>query len=200
MQITGYVGQPAKQADGTQPLLRAGNQGDLIGSDLHGRYYEQAYRGNLFSVANQAAVSTSTTLNTTFTGLSIANPAGSGVNLVLLQFYWSQFAASTAAVISIAGGTGVAAGSLTVRNALVGTTARTATIASAGATITAPVLLRPCGSTGSVATTGYGSQPANVIEIGGSLIVPPGNIICTDTSIATTTALIFGFLWEEVPI
>lgn len=197
----GFVGQSAtKYADGSNPVVRVGNQGDQINSELHGKYYEQAYRGNLFSVANQAAVSTSTTLNTTFTGLSIANPSTSGVNLVLLQFYWAQFAASTAAVVSIAGGSGVAAGSLTVRNALVGTTAKTATIASAGATITAPVLLRPCGSTGSVATTAYGTQTANVIDIAGSLIVPPGNIICTDTSIATTTALIFGFLWEEVPI
>lgn len=200
MQLNGYVGQPAKQADGTSPVLRQGSLGDGIVSELHGRYYEQAYRGNVFSVANQAAVTTSTTLNTTFTGLSIANPSTSGVNLVLLQFYCAQFAVGAAAVVSIAGGTGVAAGSLVVRNALTGTTAKTQTIASAGATITAPILLRPIGSVGSLATTGYGLSQSIVADIGGSIIVPPGNIVCSDTSIATTTALIFGFMWEEVPV
>ena len=38
------------QADGAQMVIaRAGRQGDQIVSELHGRFYEQAYRGNLFS-------------------------------------------------------------------------------------------------------------------------------------------------------
>src|ERR1700722_19390451 len=190
MQIGGQTGTGnTKTADGNvNTPLRQGGQNEMMVSELHGKYYEQAYRGNLFSVANQAAVSTSSTLNTTFTGLSLANPTGSGVNLVILQFYCTQFAVGAAATVSIAGGTGVAAGSLVVRNALVGTTAKTQTIASAGATITAPVLLRPVGSVGSLATTGYGLSQSIIADVAGSIVVPPGSIVCSDTSIATTTA------------
>lgn len=201
MQITGNTNPVSKNADGNNNTpFSMDNQGGLLVSEQHGRYYNQVYRGNTFNVANQAAVTTSTTLNTTFTGLAIANPAGSGVNLEILQFMVAQFAVGAAAVISIAGGTGVAAGSLVPKNCLVGNTQASKATASAGATITAPVLLRPVGMSGSLATTGYGLNQGIVYDLGGSLVVPPGSFICTDTSIATTTALVFGFMWQEVPI
>lgn len=177
----------------------AGRQGDIIGTEFNPRYYEQTLRANCFSVANQAAVTTSTTLNTTFTGLSVANPTGSGFNLVMTKFTCAQFAVGAAAVVSIAAGTGAAAGSLTIRNRLYGGAASKA-VASAGATIAAPILLVPVGSVGSVATTGYGLQSGLSIDLEGSLIIPPGFFVCSDTSIATTTSLIFSFTWFEVPI
>ncbi len=185
--------------DTTVITARGGKQGDAIVSELHGRYYESTYRGNVFSVANQAAVTTSTTLNTTFTGLAVANPVGSGFNLVVSKFTCQQFAVGAAVVVSIAVGAGAAAGSLTIRNRKYGGSASVAT-ASAGATIAAPILMVPAGSVGSVATTGYGLQPGISIDLEGSLIIPPGYFMCSDTSIATTTALIFSFMWEEVPI
>lgn len=185
--------------DGVNIIARAGKQGDQICSELHGRYYEQTYRGNMFSVANQAAVTTSTTLNTTFTGLSVANPVGSGFNLVITKFTCAQFAVGAAAVVSIAVGAGAAAGSLVIRNRKYGGAASIA-VASAGATIAAPILIAPVGQVGSVATTGYGLSNAISIDLEGSLIIPPGYFVCSDTSIATTSALIFSFTWEEVPI
>ena len=189
------------QAVGDSSLItqRGGKQGDGIVSELHGRYYEQTYRGNMFSVCNQAAVSTSSTLNTTFTGLSVANPTGSGYNLVINKFTCAQFAAGAAAVVGVAAGAGAAAGSLTIRNRKYGGGASVA-VASAGATIAAPILLATAGSVGSVATTAYGLSQAVVLDFEGSLIIPPGYFVCSDTSIATTTALIFSFTWEEVPI
>jgi hypothetical protein len=185
--------------DTTVITARGGKQGDAIVSELHGRYYEQTYRGNVFSVANHAAVSTSSTLNTTFTGLSVANPTGSGVNLVIAKFTCQQFAVGAAAVVGIAAGAGAAAGSLTIRNRFYSGAASKA-VASAGATIAAPILLVTAGTVGSLATTGYGLQPGISIDLEGSLIIPPGYFVCSDTSIATTTALIFSFMWEEVPI
>ncbi len=182
------------------PLFnQAGASGDILGTEFNPRYYEQTVRGNMFSVANQAAVTTSTTLNTTFTGLAVANPAGSGVNLVFTKFSCAQFAVGAAAVVSIAAGAGAAAGSLTIRNRLYGGAASKA-VASAGATIAAPILIMPVGSSGSVATTGYGLQPNISVDLEGSLIIPPGFFVCSDTSIATTTALIFSFAWLEVAI
>lgn len=178
---------------------RGGRQGDQIVSELHGRYYEQTFRENVFSVANQAAVTTTATLATTFTGLAVANPAGSGYNLVINKFTCAQFAVGAAAVVGISVGAGAAAGSLTIRNRKFGGRGSIAT-ASAGATIAAPILMVTAGSIGSVATTAYGLSQSIVVDLEGSLIIQPGFFVASDTSIATTTALIFSFCWEEVPI
>jgi hypothetical protein len=185
--------------DGLVAKSRGGRQGEQMVSELHGRYYEQTFRENMFSVCNQAAVTTSTTLNTTFTGLAVANPAGSGYNLVINKFTCAQFAVGAAAVVGISVGAGAAAGSLTIRNRKFGGRSSIAT-ASAGATIAAPILMVTAGEVGSLATTGYGLQPGLVLDLEGSLIIQPGFFVASDTSIATTTALIFSFCWEEVPI
>jgi hypothetical protein len=90
------VGQQNQVSDGLVAKARGGRQGDQIVSELHGRYYEQTFRENMFSVCNQAAVTTSTTLNTTFTGLAVANPAGSGYNLVINKLPRRKSASCTA--------------------------------------------------------------------------------------------------------
>jgi hypothetical protein len=75
-----------------------GQQGDLIVSEAHGRFYEQTYRGSTFRFgtnvvitgASTMAIATglSTTLSTSASGvpmLGIWNPPTSSVNVVLLQ-------------------------------------------------------------------------------------------------------------------
>lgn len=194
-------GNPGEQtsADGALATARIGRNGDLMVSELHGRYYEQARRGHMFGVANQAVVTTTAGLATTFTGLAVANPAGSGFNLVLDLFMCTQTAVAVAGSIGLMTGAGAAAGSLTPRNALVGGGASVAT-ASAGATIATPVLERVFAQVGSLATTGYGLTPGLVVDLGGSLIIPPGFFVASYTTAATTSALVFGLVWEEVAI
>jgi len=189
-----------KTADGVQNNpCRQGAQNELMVSELHGRYYEQALRGNMFRIANQAAVTTTAALATTWTGLAISNPAGSGVNAVVNLFSVAQVAVGAASAVGIMTGSGAAAGSLVPKNAIVnGTTGKVT--ASAGATIATPVLDIVIGQVGSLATTGYGLTPGLVVDLGGSLIVPPGYYAASYTTVATTTSLIFGFQWEEVPI
>lgn len=199
MQIQTYVGQPTKQSDGTQPLIRGGSLGSVITDNLHGVYYEQSVRGNIFRIANQAAVSTTAGLATTWTGLAISNPSGSGVNAVVNIFSCSQVAAGVAGVVGIMTGAGAAAGTLVPKAAIIGGPTGKVT-ASAGATIATPVLDYPLGSIGSVATTGYGLAQGLLFDMEGALVVPPGFFAASYTSAATTTALIFGFQWEEVPV
>lgn len=200
MQISAPTGPVIKTGDGNNlTLLRTGNQNSLIQDQLHGIYYEQAYRGNMFHVSNQAAVSTTAGLATTWTGLAISNPAGSGVNAVINYFGVSQFAAGVAGAIGIMTGSGAAAGSLIPRPSLVGAPTGKVT-ASAGATIATPVLEIVCGSVGSVATTAYGLVTTPPFDVQGALVVPPGFYAASFTSAATTTALLFTFQWEEVAI
>lgn len=189
-------------ADGANPVTqRGGQQGDAIVSDLHARYYEQTVRQRVFSVNTQGtAVTTTAALATTWTGLGISNPAGSGVNLALLKFSATQFAVGAASTIGIMGGVGVLAASLAVQSRLIGGGAVSLANASAGATISTPLLITTFGSVGSLATTTYGLEPGIFVDLEGSIIIPPGSFVATYTSIVTTSALNFGFCWEEVPI
>jgi hypothetical protein len=179
---------------------RAGRQGDQIVSELHGRYYEQTVRGNMFSVQTQGtSVTTTAALATTFTGLAVGNPAGSGVNLVLNKFTAAQLAVGAAGEIGIMGGPGSITASLTPQSRIIGSGLVSKATATAGQTISTPVLITTVGQVGSLATTGYGLMPGLCWDAEGSIIVPPGSFIASYTAVITTSALQFSFAWEEVP-
>lgn len=89
---------PASLTAGSNPIAQAGNTGDLIVSEVHGRFYTQAYRGGLNRIGTTAIVAGtanhgtanggSATLGTAAAAtpmLGVWNPAGSGKNLVIAQ-------------------------------------------------------------------------------------------------------------------
>ena len=106
MLIQGSVG-PASASSlspGTNPGIRQGQLGDVIVSELHGRFYEQAYRGNFFrtgtttvvagAAANGTATGGSATLATAAGAqpmLGVWNPLSSTVNLVITQATLAAF-------------------------------------------------------------------------------------------------------------
>ena len=61
MLIQGQVGPTSTQsaAPGSTPTMRMGQLGDVVVSELHGRFYEQTYRGSLFSGGISALTSIS---------------------------------------------------------------------------------------------------------------------------------------------
>lgn len=200
--IVGSGASNTSQTMGTTQPNRAGQLGDLIVSQLQPRYYEQTYRGNRFVVANQAAVTTTAALATTYTGLVLGNPSTSSVNLVLDKFCCAQFAAGAAGAVGVMTGTigtNTITDTLVPRNRKVGGLRSVAT-SNAGQTISTPVLEQVFGSLGSVATTGYGLTPGVVVDLEGSLIIPPGYFVAAYTTVVTTSALIFSFEWTEVPV
>jgi hypothetical protein len=93
MLIQGQVGAPAgSNQPGATPAIRQGQLGDMIVSELHGRFYEQVYRNSLFSGGLSALTSISNATFTTATSgatatpiLGIWNPLNSSVNCVVLQ-------------------------------------------------------------------------------------------------------------------
>lgn len=189
-------------SDGAAAInARGGKQGETIVSELHGRYYEQTYRGNVFGLCTQGTgITTTAALATTWTGLGVANPVGSGVNLVLLKFSCAQFAVGAAATIGIMGGVGTFASTLTPQSRIIGGGFASKAYGSAGATISTPTLIKSFGQVGSLATTGYGLTPGLVVDLEGNVIIPPGSFVATYTSIVTTSALQFSYAWEEVPV
>lgn len=188
--------------DGNIATARMGRQGDQIVSELHGRYYEATVRGNMYGITGGLTTTTAAGA-ATFTGLVVGNPAGSGYNMVVNKIIIMQGAALTAETeIGVMYGPSTApitASLATIFNRKAGGAASVC-VANAGQTITAPTAFIPLIGSGSGAITVPGVIPPCVVDMEGSLVIPPGYFLASYTSRITTTALMFGFNWEEVPI
>jgi len=184
---------------GTKHDLASHTDGSLFVRPVPDKYLEAALAGRLFSVANQAAVATTAALATGWTGLGICNPTGSGKTLVLHEFgvAWS-LTGSTAGIVGLmtSDTTGFAS-TLTAKCAMNGKGASIA-LCDDGATIATPILERVLGEYGTGATNLYSSIPPNIYEINGSIVLPAGRSVMTYTSLATTAAALFHFMWEEI--
>lgn len=192
---------PQNYPDDVFVIARGDNQGGALVSQNHGKYYETTYRGKCFSATNDSAVSTSDGTNSTWTGLGIFNLAGSTVNLVLLKFQCAQVADGVAATVGIMGGVGDLSESIHTRSRMVGSGLSPLAQASDSSNLSGSQnLIAILGQIGSLSTIGYQMSQGIDVEIDGAIIVPPGSFICSYTSAATTGALQFNFVWEEVPI
>lgn len=183
--------------------LRLEKLGALVVQELHGAYYEQAYRGNLFFAA-AGGVTSSVGLSTTYTGLCISNPLGSNVNLVMNKISFAQ-SVINAAVNAIGYGVGYSATTnvthttpVTPASCKYGSGLTPIAKADSSATLpTAPVYAGFLGSTPTATTNPNGG----VWDLQGSILVPPGAYFCILTAAASpASALWLGAQWEEVAI
>lgn len=204
--MTNSVTGPSLQADGTTPTAaRGGRLGDFITSELQGRYGENTARGRTFFVASQALATTSVGLNTTYTGLCLSNPLGSGVNAAILFVSVMQ---SVVQAVQIEG-YGLAVGSnsgtnvthttpVTTNSALVGSNLKSYCNADSSATLpTAPVYAVFITNTASATQNGPGDQ----IELAGSITLAPGGYAAFVTPTqASVAGMWFSFTWSEIPV
>jgi hypothetical protein len=222
--VAGQVG-PAFVQDGvtTQPV-RMGKLGDIIVSELHGRFYETAYRGNLFfaGTAGIVALSANTiTLSATSTPiLGIYNPPTSGVNVVMLQASLSTVINTVTTPVgsgayawaSSVGNTAVSTG-LAPWNAKTMQQSGSQVKSFAGATaltgLTNNLTIMAAADFPSITALTYGTiANTNVIysngaiqNFDGSLIVPPGGVLSlVNTTSTTTVSVVARMMWEEVPV
>jgi hypothetical protein len=88
--IQGQAG-PRAVSDGSTEDVRLGRTAEVIASELHGRFYEQTFRGNVFSGGmgiTSISASTFTTANLTATQtpiIGVYNPTTSTINVVVLH-------------------------------------------------------------------------------------------------------------------
>ena len=212
MLLQNVVGQPS--AGGNNAIIngRSGQLGDVIVSELHGRYYETTYRGNSFllSVSTAAAV-------TAYSGgaagtpmLTVFNPSGSGKNAVITK-------ASVASVVAASGAGTVTFGLYFGTTAAI-TQATTVTPWSMGTQLQSGSVMtgfrNVALTSGSAASnviplasyywaTAAGAALVNngVVDLEGSVIIPPGAYVALGGSAALTSATWIGSLqWEEVPV
>jgi hypothetical protein len=191
---------------------RAGQLGDAIVSQLHPRYYETNYRGNVFglSVPTAAAI-------TAFAGgaagtpmLALFNPAGSGKNAVLMKAgVGNVVAASAAGTVAFGLFFGTTAA---ITQATVVTPWSQLTQLQSGSVITgfrnvaltggsAANNVIPVASYYWATAAGAAQVSGGLLDLEGSLIIPPGSYAALGGSSALASATWIGSLtWEEVPI
>jgi hypothetical protein len=197
----------ASLGPGTTPTLRGGNMGDLIVSELHGRYYESTYRRAVMNGAIAGQVTT-VGLATTYTGLCLSNPIGSTVNLVLLKCGFA-FSVAFAAASAIGIMTGYNSSTnvthttpVTPRSQFFGVGAAGTGLLDSSATLpTAPTLntILGMGLTGAITTVPQ--VLTSIVDLEGSIILPPGAYAAFYTStVSGAAAGHFSFTWEEVPL
>lgn len=209
------------QADGAFVTARFGRQGDQMTSLLHGRFYEQTYRGNLFSNGNVGLVALSAntiSLNATTTPiLGVFNPFGSGVNVAILQASLSAGINNTASTgpgafvwATSTGNTVISTGSTPFSRFLGGTAGKAKGMAGVALTgLTNNLVVAhaadfpsPNVITTTVVPTTVTTPMSNAtLQIDGSIIVPPGGVLALLNTVSTITISVYGRLvWEEVPV
>lgn len=221
---------PAKYANGSSAALRGGTLGDGIFSELHGRFYEQNYQGNLFSIGCFPATTVAPTALSAATILLTAsaqpivgvwNPLTSGVNLAILQ---AMLVDVINAATSVAAGAFVWAAS-TGNGALTAglapwnrkTLSQNGSQAKGFALSTASLLTGLTNNlvifdaaefntaSGLLTTTVAAATPtpsvSGIANIDGNIIVPPGGVLALLNTVSSVTHSVTArLLWEEVPV
>jgi hypothetical protein len=196
---TANVGLPAP--------LALGPQQDGMVSQLHGCLYENVRRKASFHVANQAGQTTTVGLATTYTGLCLSNPNGSGklviVDRVGVSFLVAFTAASAVGLMVGFSTTNVTHTTpATPRSNYIDTNFGTAGVALADTAATLPVApvvhtLLGSGLTGAITTVPQ-MQPI-WIDVDGGIVLAPGGYVAIYTSTASgTNGMLGSFHWHEV--
>lgn len=191
---------------------RSGQLGDVIVSELHGRYYETTYRGNSFllSVSTAAAV-------TAYAGgaagtpmLAVFNPTGSGRNAVINKAsVGNVVAASAAGTVSFGlwfGTTAAITQATTVTPWSMSTQLQSGSVMTGFRNValtsgSAASNVIPVASYYWATAAGAALVTGGPIDLEGSLIIPPGSYVALGGSSALTSATWIGSLqWEEVPV
>ncbi|MDP9181516.1 MAG: hypothetical protein M3P04_01910 [Actinomycetota bacterium] len=224
--IIGQVG-PQSLSDGAGSAFRQGKTGEQAVTELHGRFFEQNYRGNLFSGGmGMTSISNATYTTATLTSsatpiVGVWNPATSLVNLVLLQAVLSVSQTALQATgfgglvwAMSTGNTAISTGAAPLNRktlALSGSSAKDLTNTTPTGLTNNPVVRFASALGGGSAigaaflATQAGAQTQqiahNVEDIDGSIIVPPGGLlILMSTLTAVAHSAASSLLWEEVAL
>jgi len=207
MTVAGQVG-PQTYQDNVQPNVghRLGNHGELVTGNLHGRYYEQANRGHLFTAH---AIVTAPVIYTTAAGTGgplLWNGSTTHKAVILAVGFGVSVVTTVAASLGFTGNTGQTAAPTSttaidsVKNCYLGGAAPACTAYRVGTPSSAGNFFHPFAHlhTGALTVDTTGMQ---WIDVGGMFVVPSyGWISIAASATASTTVANFGLIWEEIPL
>lgn len=199
MLVEGRVGL-VSAATGANSPLRVNTEGAIVTASGGGKYYELTNNGQVYVAANQAAVAITAALATTYTGLMVGNAAGTGKNLVMLMAtYATTVAVPTATAIGLMAGSMTAlASTITPVNRKIGGAASIAWVEDS-CTIGTPILHQAFATAWTEVTTASTLSQPNVVDLEGSLILPPGTFVAFYSTAANSAAFLLSLMWAELP-
>ena len=188
------------------PLLNICDpDGAVLQSDLSPQYYMSTKKGRMFTASNQSVATTTVGLATTYTGLCISNPVGSGIDMTLTFASLMQSVIQSTQVEAYA----IAVGSNSTTNVThtaaitpvsnrIGSGLSAVGKADSSATLpTAPTYHTFVHNTATATSDG----PGSVIDLKGSIVLSPGSYACWVTPAqASVAGLWFSFSWIETAI
>ena len=211
----GVVGVQNVQ-DSLTTKARFTKEGATLDTNLHGKYYEAASRGQVFYastvIAGKVVVVAAATLAATFT---VQNPAGSGKNLELITFHWGPTSATTVvntigllkqSNLSTGAGipTGLTSGSIhalgvggtSVANFYsIATLTNVAIPGAVGSAVPIPFYIM---MSNAATTDTAGHEMVHYFD--GRLIVQPDALVSVCTNITSATIATMGLCWAEYPV
>lgn len=214
-------------SDGTVAPARATRVGAMAVASAQGRYYEQAARGNIFSLVMTASATNAPAANNLLSALAAAgvvsfalwNPPGSGKNLSLLKLgvmpisgtppvggLWHGIMATCPTIASAIAAAPVGFFGCNNAGMAAASVARGVVTAAGNTALTGcslPTILRMSDlnlSAGTLASQNSNGQKG-IEYIDGDIVLPPGTGWVPVWSTAGTTFL-FGIAvtWEEIPV
>ncbi len=204
--------------DSTVQTPLGGKSAESIVAELHGKYYTQTYRGNVFHGSTAAAgvvIPIYTTL--TVLGISLWNPAGSGVNVVPIALLvgWTATTSAlgtigytyTANAGNTIGATApiVAFGTGSALSCFIGGTTKApkARFTNGGTTtlVAASNWFRSSGIT-TMLTTAASGGPMFIArdDFDGTCVIAPSTAIHVMGSTAVAATATMTLIWEEVAV
>ena len=202
----------------TNPNNLFGKAGEDIVAELHGKYYTQAYRGEMFYASQIAGTVATIYSQTTITGFGIWNQS-TNKNIIPVRMIVGETTLSSAGtptigfVIQKNVGYQPATGSqvltytqvagLAPQNCNTGSGVTSqASIGTGGTLTTAPTLSQYVGLIASSAvplTVGSSTYP-NIYDFDGMFCWAPGTLVTLGTAIADTGVYAVTLFWYEAPL
>jgi hypothetical protein len=206
-------------SEGAEAPLRIDKTGAQVVQQLHGQYYEQASRGNVYRFGMTTTALSANTISLTATTTPIIglwNPANSGKNLIPIfavcttnvagnsavapgGFVWATSTGNSAIttgtngtnVLTWVAGGGVGKG-FNISIALTGLTNNL--VVQRGASFGSIIAAQPATATALIAPTG-------IEYFDGIEIVPPGGVLALLNTVSTTTVSVCSAIyWEEITV
>jgi hypothetical protein len=201
-------------ADNSTPDALAGKSGEAIIAELHGKYYTQTYRGNVFVGSTAIGGVALTTSVTTAQVFMVWNPLGSGKNIVPINTTIGYVSGTGVAAnlgysyltgmgsnYSVAGGCSAATLVAPVNMNLGSGVVSVAKFAPATATVIAPTYLRSMGVSqlALTAATTTAAQWVSRDDFDGHVIIGQGAAIFVIGVASITSLFDISMVWAEVP-
>lgn len=218
-QIQGSVFNPAttQNPDGTFPIVGAGRQGELLASEIHGKWYAAGYRGATFTTSTLIAGITVPIAAATLAGkFTIWNPAGSGKICELISINFGCSNATTVvngiglmiqrgltktsgiptsntaqAVLPLGIGGSPAVGAYSA------STLTNVAIPGVSAATPVPIAYYNIMNFGAVTNTNAGTLEH---FFDGRILLAPDDLVSLCTTVATETTLVVSATWAEWPL